>query len=151
MDKLYSIVVVNGIVFLSIFFLSNKRLNRVEIYTTALFSAFTSLFLDIIMGLFFDTFYYFNKGIEGKDLIFHIIIYPLTNLLFLNYYPTGKSKTYQMAHITFWTVLSLAIEVIYVKTGIFVYQNWNLTLSAISYPILFIGLYFHLKWLRSLW
>jgi hypothetical protein len=150
MDKLYAIVVVNAIVFSCIFFMSNKKLNNVEIYITALFSAFLSLFLDTLMAFTFDTFYYFTEGLEPKDYIFHLVIYPMTNLLFLNYYPYGKSKVLQVVHIAFWVILSLAIEVIYVKTGIFVYENWNFTLSAISYPILYIGLYFHLKLFRSL-
>jgi hypothetical protein len=148
MDRQFAIVVVNAIVFLCIFFISNKKITKIEMYSTALFSAFISLFLDIIMGLFLDTFFYFQKGIEPKDLIFHIIIYPMTNLLFLNYFPYHKNKEFKILHIAFWTVIALAIEVIYLKTGIFVYQNWNFTLSVISYPILFFGLYLHLKFIR---
>jgi hypothetical protein len=149
MDKLFGLVVVNAIVFLSIFFMCKKRLSKNEIYITVLFSAFLSLILDIIMGLFFDTFFYFTKGLEPKDLIFHILIYPLTNFLFLNYFPFEKSKIKKIFHIFLWTILSLGIEYIYIKTGIFVYQNWTFILSAICYPILFVILYLHLLWIRN--
>jgi hypothetical protein len=150
MDKLYAIVAINGIVFVLIFFMSHKKISKLEVYVTSLFSAFISLVGDIIMGLFFDTFYYFEKGIEGRDLIFHVIIYPATNLLFLNYFPIKEKIIIKAGYIIFWTLVSLGIEVIYVSTGIFVYQNWNFFYSAIVYPILFIILHFHLKLIRKL-
>lgn len=121
-----------------------KRMSMIEIITTCLFALHLQTIFDVYLDLKYGWYGYFQKGADWGTLIFVYGIYPAINLIYLNYFPGGKSWMRKTLYIAAWSIFALIYEVLFLWSGTFYYNGWKLWYSAICYPFLLIALYlFH--------
>lgn len=136
------------IVFIVVALVVPKKLPRQELYGIALFSIVLGLVTDVTLDLKYNLYGYFNRGVDFGGFLPIMFIFPSSGVLFMNFYPFGKSMGNQINYILGWTVFSLTFEYLSVASGYFYHNGWNYWLSAVTYPFLLVLHLVHLKALR---
>ena len=88
--------------------------------------------------------------IEAKTLLIMLGIYPAATMLIINWYPFNRPLINRLHYILCWSVFSTLYEWVFLKMGFLYHKNWNIWLSAISYPFLYALLIGNLKLIRWL-
>jgi hypothetical protein len=127
-----------------------KRIPIVEMYTTSYFASFFAALTDIYLDGKLDLYGFFKKGIDWEYIPIFIIIYPATSILFLNFFPYGKSFKRKVLYIFQWTIVTVTIEYIALHTQVYYYNGWKLIYSALCYPVVYLILYLNLQFTRRL-
>lgn len=126
-----------------------KRLTLLEMYATSWFALTFVLSTDTYLSEFQNLYFYLISDETGwKTLIITFVIYPTYNVIFLNFFPKKKLK--QALYVLGHSLIILAYERIATEVGVFHYNEWKLSYSAILYPLIFLILYLNLKLLRFL-
>ena len=132
------------------YFNTEKKLTPIERYATLVFASFLSLWVDVTLGLIYNQYFYFEKGVHWNDFLFHFGIYPAISNLFLNSFPFKNGYFNKILYIFGWSVISIGYELFFKAIGVFVYQGYHLWYSFIAYPMLFISLLLNLKFINHL-
>ncbi|MFD2209686.1 CBO0543 family protein [Virgibacillus halophilus] len=131
--------------------LSNIRLSRLEIYSTIFFATTLAYTVDHILGLNFRLYWYAGLyEMKFQDFIIVLGLYPLVNILFLNYFPGQKKFIWKIVYLLIWSLFALGYEWLAVQTGSFKHTGWKFRYSAPSYPVLYLILFYNLKFVRWL-
>jgi hypothetical protein len=86
------------------------------------------------------------------QIIFMIMLYPSTTILFLTFYPSSPSLSKQAFYILLWVCIFTGIEAIACLTGGFKYSNgWNLCYSFLFDLLMFPLLRLHFKKTLLVW
>lgn len=125
-----------------------KRMTKLEMYTTSLFSAFFQVMVDVYLDLKYDLYGYFEKGVQFRTSFVIFGIFPAVNIIILNYFPFHDDVKRKGIYILAWTVFLLFYEWGSVKSGYFYYNGWKLWYSALCYPTILTILAWQLAWLR---
>jgi hypothetical protein len=142
--------IISIIVFNVIAIFMHKRISRVEIYATSLFTLFLEYLANYIFDFILGVYGYFKPGTDIKTFIIVVGIYPAVNTIFLNYFPYKRRGLTKFIYIMGVSLFSLFYEWLSLKSKYFYHDGWNLWLSGISYPILFGIIVLNLKFLRNL-
>lgn len=140
-----SIVVLN-----SIAILIPKRMTKIEMYATILFSLVFELVTNLFLEFKYDLYGYFEDGVHWKDLMPILGLYPATNVIILNYYPFIKSKTIKAYYIIGWSALLVLFEWASVQASFFYHNGWKYWHSALAYPVIIFILTWGLRFIRKL-
>lgn len=132
------ILISTVIIFNLIAFLIPKRLSPMVLLATTLFAMYLQLITDVYLGLKYQLYGYFNKGVNWSTLIYAFGIYPAINVVFLNYYPYGKKIYKHAIYILSWSILAMGYETLFIWTGTFYLNGWKQFYSLLVYPILYI-------------
>ena len=137
---------------LLIFAFKNRyhQLTPLERFTTMLFAGFLSLWVDVVLGLMYDKYFYFHKGAEWSDFIFHFGMYPAISWLYLNAFPFKHNLLSKIIYFLGWSAIAYGYEQFFVFIKVFHYQNYNHLWSLVAYPALFIILLLNLSFVRWL-
>ncbi|TVY11783.1 CBO0543 family protein [Paenibacillus cremeus] len=127
-----------------------KKLTRVEIYSTTLFSYGLEYTVDSILNLHYHLYGYFHEGFEYVGLLPIFFIYPAVNIIFLNFFPYHRGVLSKTVNIIGWSIFSVAYEYSAVSVGWFYYNHWTLWYSGLCYPPLFLILLLNLKFTNFL-
>ena len=143
-------LVLSVIVFNLITILIPKRISRVEILTTTLFSLYLETMTNVFLDLKYDLYGYFNKGVDWEALIYILGIYAPVNIGFLNYFPYKRKILNKVIYILGWSVFAYIYELLFLWSGTFYYNGWKYWYSIIIYPILYIILVGFYKYVHYL-
>ncbi|MEN2467273.1 CBO0543 family protein [Ornithinibacillus sp. JPR2-1] len=143
-------IITSIIIALGIFILMPKKISYIEMYTASLFSIVFQLLTDILLEFNYNLYGYFNEGVEYRTLWIVFGIYPLFTIIFLSYFPYDKRKSVQVGYIVAWTIFALVYEYISVQVGAFYYNSWKLLYSALTYPIVYLVIYYNFIIIRKL-
>ncbi|WP_307290720.1 CBO0543 family protein [Bacillus sp. SORGH_AS_0510] len=127
-----------------------KRISYFEIYITSFFAIAFGRTVDAIFDVMYKLYWFLDKEPDWPGLFAQFLIYPSTNAIFLNFFPFKKRMTSKFLYIFAWTVFSLLIELLSLKTGFFTYNGWKMWYSAAFYPLTFLVLFLNLKITRKL-
>ncbi|GGE56588.1 hypothetical protein GCM10011391_39370 [Pullulanibacillus camelliae] len=134
--------------------LSKKRISQLEMFTSAVFAVVLDFIVDYLLEFRYHLYGYFKTfSADYEDLIVILGIYPLIDILFLNYYPIGKSIHKRVGYILGWSAFSVVYEWVAVQTHLFYYNGWKLIYSVPIYPLLFlilIGQFLFIKRLKAM-
>jgi hypothetical protein len=136
------------IVFIGVALFAPKKLPRRELYGIALFSIVLGFVTDITLDLKYHLYGYFNPGVDLTGFLPILFIFPSSGVLYMNFYPFGRSIGNQIMYILGWTLFSLFFEYLSIESGYFYHNGWNYWLSAVTYPFLLMLHLLHLKILR---
>ena len=142
------IVVTVGLILTVIFM--PKRISVMEMYTSSYFASYIAAIADLYLDVKLDYYGFFNKGVDWRYLPVIILVYPTTNIIFLNFFPFKKGKLGKVMYILIWSVMATAMEFVAAQTELFYHNEWKLWYSALCYPFLFGILYLNLKTTRRL-
>ncbi|WP_102348804.1 CBO0543 family protein [Bacillus sp. Marseille-P3661] len=143
-------LLISVVAFNVIAFLVPKYIKKQEIYATAFFSFTLGLISDISLDLKYDLYGYFEKGLQLIGFLPIVGLFPASGILFLNFYPEGKSLFKRIIYILFWVVFSLFYEWTAIKGGYFYHNEWTFLYSALVYPVLLWMHLLHLSLFRYL-
>jgi hypothetical protein len=143
-------LVLSIIVFIGIAILIPKRMTRVEMYATSLFSSVFQLIVDHYLADKHDLYGYFTRGVEYEELLVFLGVFPPVNIIFLNFFPFEKSVGSKAIYIIGWSTLITLYEWGAVLSGYFFYNGWKLWYSALAYPVILCILALNLSFIRKL-
>ncbi|MDN3015713.1 hypothetical protein PH210_05755 [Paenibacillus sp. BSR1-1] len=130
--------------------LMKKKLRPIEYYA----SIFWGLFFAELADRFTDKYnmygFFEPYFIEAKTLLILFGIYPAATMIIINFYPYNRSLTNKAMYLIGLSVFSTFYEWLCLKSGFLYHKNWNIWLSAISYPFLYGVLMVNLKFIRWL-
>lgn len=142
---LVSVVVLNLIAFLI-----PKKLSRLEMYVTSLFSVYFACQVDVYLNLKLNLYGYFLPGVDYRTLIILWGLYPAFSIIFLNLYPYALSRFYKLAYILMMSFLCVFLEWVYSREfGFFYHADWKLIHSMFAYPFILGILLLHLYLIRK--
>ncbi|NQD68905.1 hypothetical protein HP456_23655 [Bacillus haikouensis] len=128
-----------------------KRLSPLQMYVTSLFSLYLALLADSIFGGMFELYSYFKPGVQGRDFVGAIVIYPAINILFLSKFPIGKSLKTKSFYLLGWTLFALLYEYSAAEfSSFFNYSGWKLIYSVPIYPFLYMILVWNFRLVEKL-
>jgi hypothetical protein len=136
------------VVFIVVAALVPKKLPRNELYAIGLFSIVFGFVADTTLDLKYNLYGYFNPGVDFAGFLPILFIFPSTGVLFMNFYPFGKSVGKQITYILGWNIFNLIFEFLSITSGYFYHNGWNYWLSAVTYPFLLLLHLLHLKIFR---
>ncbi|WP_442598774.1 CBO0543 family protein [Neobacillus sp. D3-1R] len=128
------------IIFNLIAYYMPKRISAIEIVATTLFAMIFQLITDIYLDLRYDLYGYFEKGPDYESLLYVIGIYPAVNTIFLNLYPYHKKWQSELYFLFGCVLLAVVFENLYLWSGTFYYNGWNIYYSLCLYPLIFLVL-----------
>lgn len=105
-------------------------------YFIAVFIIALEVTLDVYMDIKYDFYGYFNKGVDLQFLIVLFGLYPSSNIIIFNYFPFHRPLKKKIVYIFMVTCGLLAFEWLSLGAGYFYYRTWNLSYSALAYPLL---------------
>lgn len=143
-------LIISSILFTILIVLVPKRLNKIEIFA----STFSALYLQVIVDIYLEIklkwYYYLKEETIEWTAMFVAPIYAGVNILFLNFFPYGKSIIKKGLYITICVAISIIYEYAALQFKMISYNEWKLWYSAISYFFIFTLLALNLKWIRNL-
>lgn len=131
-------------------FLTVKRLTKSQILHMWTFTNVFQLLVDLYLGLKYQGYWYFNKGVEWPDLPALTLLGPPMILLFLNRFPIHASFLKRLFYIVLWSLLLVLYEAFTLLPepwGYFHYGWWKLEYSVLSYPVLLLIVWSYYKWI----
>ncbi|MCM3569231.1 hypothetical protein [Neobacillus mesonae] len=137
------------ILFNSITFKMKKHLTKNQVVHIWTFTMVLLSFFDVYIDQIYEGYWYFEKGIDWKNLCAYSLLIPPVNVMILNWYPWLKKLCYLALWILFIIVyenLALLPE----TWGYFHYGWWKFRLSLILDPILLATLLTYFRWIRKI-
>ena len=138
------------VLFNSIALFMPKRLSKLEIYSTALFSGVLQLLTDFAFISVYGFYSYFNKLADLRTLLITFGIFPALNTIYLNFFPFSRGNRSKGLYILGWSVFAILFELRCIRHGVFIYRNWKSWYSALLYPLVFLLLIGNLFFLQKL-
>jgi hypothetical protein len=141
------------IIFNFIAFKTNKRLTANQVVHIWVFTIAFQVIFDVIVEFKYHGYWYFGKGVDWEGVLPHTLLIPPVNIMFLNWYPFNSIGIKKISYIISWVIVILIYELIALLPapwGYFHYGSWNLWISAVINPILFLILLGYYKWICKL-
>lgn len=141
------------IIFNFIAFKTNRKLTGNQIVHIWSFTIAFQVIFDIIVQFKYHGYWYFEKEIDWKGLIAHLILIPPVNMIFLNWYPHKSTFLKQLFFFILFVIAILLYEMATLLPepwGYFHYGWWEIWHAAIADPILLLILLLYYKWICSL-
>ncbi|GGH83872.1 hypothetical protein JOD43_000798 [Pullulanibacillus pueri] len=127
------------LIFLLLVIFSKKHLSKLEMYTSSIFAIVLDFVVDYLLEFKYHLYGYFRiYKADYEDFIVILGIYPLIDILYLNYFPFKKSRIVQVLYVIGWSCFSIFYEWLAVRSELFYYNGWKLIYSVPIYPILFL-------------
>lgn len=114
-----------------------KRLSKIEIYATTFFALFAGVTTDEILDIHYNLYGYFHEGFQWRGLIGSFLYFIPTSILFLNYFPLGRSILKKVMYILGCSIISVAIEWVVLQTEFFYHNGWKIWYSGLLYPLIY--------------
>lgn len=127
-----------------------KRISYLEMYTSSFMAPLMAVMADVYLDLKFDLYGFFNKGIDYPYILIFTIVYPATNIIFLNLFPFEKGRARKILYILIFSLLTLLFEYLSTFSKVFYHNGWKFWYSALAYPILYTILFLNLLFIRKL-
>jgi hypothetical protein len=143
-------LILSIVIFNSIAFFMPKRLSKLEIFSSSLFSMFLQYMADYTLDLIHGLYGYFKPGADMLTFVVIFGIYPAINTIFLNYFPLKGKAFNKLTYMLGWSLFSLFYEWLSMKSKYFYHNGWTLGLSLISYPICWGIIVFNFLLIRKL-
>jgi len=146
-------LMISIVLFNLVAFTVNKRLTKNQIVHISMFTIAFQVLTDLIIGKKYDGYWYFEKGVEWRDLLALYIVIPPVNIMFLNFYPFDQRLYKHLLYILFWTIAITLYEAVILLPEPWGYFNqgwWHLWYSALLYPFLLIIVLLYYKWILKL-
>jgi hypothetical protein len=146
----YALVYISiAAVWLVLFFLSGRKNIETPHIITAIISAVYSLSFDSILGEHFGLYHYINSQVSIPYMVISgVFIYPLLNLFYLLFMPSGGYKRI-LPYVSAWIIAMLIYEALSIATGTVVFTGWRpIPWSIITYVSTYAWmtlLFLHLK------
>ncbi|WP_075983549.1 hypothetical protein [Bacillus massilinigeriensis] len=134
-------------------FKTNKNLTGNLIVHIWSFTVAFQVIFDVLIEFKYHGYWYFEKEIDWRGLIPHMLLIPPVNMLFLNWFPFKSSGWKKLMYLFLWVIAILIYEWIALLPepwGYFHYGWWNLMYAVIVDPILFLILLGYYKWVYKL-
>ncbi|MBP2242751.1 hypothetical protein J2Z40_003331 [Cytobacillus eiseniae] len=131
-------------------YLIPKKLTKAENYVTSIFALLFGISVDLVLNLKYELYGYFGPGFQWWGFIGEFLYFIPINILFLNSLPSSHRIGKILIYIIIWSLSSVALESLIIKTDFFNYNNWHLWYSAVIYPFVFFILYLQFKYVRKL-
>lgn len=143
-------LIIAVILFNTLAFIAVKRLTKSKMVHMWVFTILFHLFVDLFLGLKYQAYWYFNRGIEWSDVPAIILLSPPAVLMFLDRYPFYSLFFKRLLYILLWSLMIVVFEAFSLLPepwGFFRYGWWKLEYSALVYPVLFSIILFYYKWI----
>ncbi|CAM3540526.1 hypothetical protein [Cytobacillus oceanisediminis] len=143
-------LIVSIFIFNLIAFKTNKRLTPAQIVQIWTFTAGFQLLFDMIVEFKYESYWYFEPGVEWMGLLPRTVLIPPVNIIFLNGYPYSKGILKKLAYMLLFVICILLYEkatMLPEPWGYFHYGSWKIWYSAIVDPILLLVLLGFYKWI----
>lgn len=103
-----------------------KRITPIEYLLSVMLAMFMQRNADVLFSIKYDLYGYFQKGVQFKDFLPILTLYPLNAVLIVNYYPYSGIRLKKIGYIVLCAVLCTVYEWFTVKVKILYYNGWNL-------------------------
>ncbi|KGP73103.1 hypothetical protein N782_07440 [Pontibacillus yanchengensis Y32] len=143
-------LIITSIMFIFVTIMVPKRLTKIEIYASTFSALYLQLVVDVYLHIKLNWYYYLTEHTIDWATMFVIPIFVGVNVLFLNYYPFGKSGSIQFSYITICIFFSMIYEYYSIQFGMMLFNEWKLWYSVLAYYFLFPLLALNLTWIRHL-
>jgi hypothetical protein len=143
-------LLISCIVFLLVAYWIPKKLSQFEQYTVILFSILLGLLTDVLLDIKYHLYGYISPGVQYAGFLPILILFPVSGVVFINFFPFKKSFPNKFFYIFGWTIFSLFFEYLSVLSGYFYHNGWNYLYSTIAYPLLLLLHLLHFKFLKNL-
>lgn len=143
-----SVVVLNSLAYKLVKKLSANSALHIWVFTCAF-----QLFFDIFIDVKYHGYWYGTQGIDWNVFPAYCALIPPVNLLFLNFFPFGRSLLRRIVYIAAWEVGLLGYELLALQPdpwGYFHYGWWSIWHSAVINPFLLLILTGYYKWILRL-
>lgn len=130
-----------------------KRLTVNQILHLWMFATSVQTVFDTYMDHKYLGYWYFTKEIDWISILCYTMLVQPIILIFLNYYPFGKSLIKKVGYFFFWEIGMLLYEAITLLPepfGFFHYGWWNIGYSALLNPLLLILVLAYFKIIRMI-
>jgi hypothetical protein len=138
------------IVFNFIAFKTNKILSGNQIVHIWAFTVAFQTIFDVFVEFKYHGYWYFDKALDWKGVLPHMLLIPPVNLIFLNWYPYKTNITKQISYLIVFVIAILIYELITLLPepwGYFHRGWWKLWHAVIIDPILLLILLGYYKWI----
>jgi hypothetical protein len=142
-----SIIVFNLVAF-KVTKLSANKMAHIWTFTVAF-----QLFFDVFVDFKYHAYWYFSKSIDWESIPAHLFIVPPVNIIFLTWFPFGKTLSKKILYMLIWEVSLVMYELFTLipqPIGYFHYGWWKLGYSAALDPVLLIILLRYNKFVSHL-
>ena len=132
-------LIVAIVVFNTLAFITNQRLNKNKIVHIWIFTVALQLLFDLFVDQKYQGYWYFTQDVDWEALPALTLLVPPVNIMFLNWYPFKASLVKQSIYVFWWWVIILAYEAISLLPepwGYFHYGWWKFSYSALINPLL---------------
>lgn len=143
-------LIISIVVFNLIVYLIPKRISKIEMYAQIMFGIVFELVANIILGLEFKMYSYFEKGVQWYDFLVIFGVFPALNIIIFNFFPFKKSFWKKSLYIFGWSVFITLYEWGAVKSGFFNHYSWKLWYSALLYPTILTILALNLAFVKRM-
>lgn len=143
-------LIVSIFIFNLIAFKTNKRLTPSQIVQIWTFTTGFQLLFDMIVEFKYESYWYFEQGVEWMGLLPRTFLIPPVNIIFLNWYPYSKGILEKLAFLCLFVAGILLYELATLLPepwGYFNYGSWKIWYSAIVDPFLLLVLLRFYKWI----
>ena len=142
-------LVISIIVFNFIAFKRNKVLSANQVVHIWAFTIAFQTTFDIFVEFKYFGYWYFDKAVDWKGALPHLLLIPPVNIIFLNWFPYKANIMKKSTYITLFVITILIYEALTLLPepwGYFYYGWWKIWHAAILDPILLLILLGYYKW-----
>ncbi|ESU33229.1 hypothetical protein G3A_07290 [Bacillus sp. 17376] len=146
-------LLISVLIFNLIAFKMNKRLLPSQVVQIWTFTIAFQMLFDLIVEFKFNSYWYFEPGVDWAELISRTVLIPPVNMIFLNLYPFEKKVIKKIVFIFIFVIFILIYEYITMLPepwGYFRYGWWGILHSAIVDPVILLFLLGFYKWIQWL-
>ncbi|WEG11288.1 hypothetical protein PU629_14075 [Pullulanibacillus sp. KACC 23026] len=141
--------IVSLIVFNSIVIVMKKQLTKNQIFHVWKFSMILEMVFDLFIDEKLNGYSYFDKGIDGINIIVYALLIPPVNIMILNGYLFYSRIPKKLIYLLGWLIFVIGYEYLALLPepwGFFHYGWWKIYYSMILDPILLMILLGYFKW-----
>ncbi|MCL1630541.1 hypothetical protein M3N64_01060 [Sporolactobacillus sp. CPB3-1] len=134
-------------------FLRVSRLTKNQIFHIWTFTIAFQVIIDAFVIQKFHAYWYFKPGVDFEALPALVMLIPPVNLIFLNWYPFGRSLYKRVLYLSLWTVAITAYELVTLLPepwGYFRYGWWKTIYSFMINPFLLLAVVEYYKLIRKI-
>lgn len=140
-----AIILINFIAFKQNRKLTANQILHIWVFTVAFQTSF-----DVFIEFKYHAYWYFEKVVNWRGVLPHLLVVPPANIIFLNWFPFKKNRFKMAQFFFFFTLIIVIYELITLLPepwGYFHYGWWSIWHSVVIDPILLLILLGYYKWI----
>jgi hypothetical protein len=141
------------ILFNFVAFKKNKIMTANQIVHIWVFTIAFQTTFDLFIEFKYHGYWYFDKEVDWRGLLAHIMVVPAANMIFLNWFPHRSNVLRKVGFFIVFVIIILLYELITTLPepwGYFHFGWWSIWHSAILDPILLLILLAYYRWICRL-